>query len=106
MLYAELDLSRKRLATITCSTSRERASTSAPRRRMPTACVRSSTASAGTGSRFEPRSTEEDRRAILAIKQAWHGHPDYSSYAIHEAVLDHGVRTPDEFGAYLARGRE
>lgn len=50
-----------------------------------------------------PRLTEETRRAILAIKQAWHGHPDYSSYAIYAAVLDHGVRTPDEFGAYLGR---
>jgi hypothetical protein len=52
-----------------------------------------------------PRLTDENRLAILTIKDAWHGHPDYSSYAIYAAALDHGVRTPDEFGAYLKRGR-
>ena len=41
-----------------------------------------------------PRLTDETRAAILEIKHAWHGHPDYSSYAIYTAVLDHGVRTP------------
>ena len=54
-----------------------------------------------------PRLTPESRLAILRIKDAWHGRPDYGSavrsYDIYEAVLDHDVRTLEGFEAYLAR---
>ena len=48
----------------------------------------------------------ERRAAILRIKEAIRddpGHPPGPSYRVYEAVLDHGVRTPAEFEAYLAR---
>jgi hypothetical protein len=53
--------------------------------------------------------TEETRLAILWIKDSWHRLPAYpyrvGGYEIYEAVLTAGVRTPDEFDAYLiARG--
>jgi hypothetical protein len=51
-----------------------------------------------------PRLTPEARLAILRIKEARHGlERDRRSFRICEAVLDHGVRTPDEFGHYLER---
>src|SRR4029077_8756692 len=50
-----------------------------------------------------PRLTPETRLAILRIKDAWHRRPEYRSvvrsYDIYAAVLDHGVRTPDEFAS-------
>jgi hypothetical protein len=50
--------------------------------------------------------TDETRLAILWIKDIWHRRPEYmvtvSSADIYDAVLDAGVRTPDEFKAYLA----
>ena len=53
-----------------------------------------------------PRLTPETRLAILRIKDAWHRRPEYRSvvrsYDIYAAVLDHGVRTPDEFAAHIA----
>ena len=52
-----------------------------------------------------PRLTPEARLAILRIKEAWHGLPAYGSqvrsYDIYEAVLDHGVTSPEEFDSYL-----
>lgn len=53
--------------------------------------------------------TEETRLAILWIKDVWHRLPTYpdevSGTDIYTAVLDHGVRTPAQFAAYLkARG--
>lgn len=53
--------------------------------------------------------TDETRLAILRIKDAWWNRPAYRdtvlSVDIYEAVLDHGVRTPEEFDAWLrARG--
>lgn len=55
-----------------------------------------------------PRLTDETRLAILWIKDVWHQRPEYmttlSSADIYDAVLDAGVRTPDDFEAYLARG--
>jgi hypothetical protein len=51
-----------------------------------------------------PRLTPEARLAILRIKEARHGlERDRHSFRIYEAVLDHGVRTPDEFARYLER---
>ena len=56
---------------------------------------------------FLPRLTDETRLAILTIKDVWRRTPLYgssvSSYDCYMAVLDHGVRTIDEFEAYLAR---
>lgn len=52
-----------------------------------------------------PRLTPETRRAILAIKQAYLGRPDYSSYGVYTAVLDHGIRTPEAFSEYLSQSR-
>jgi hypothetical protein len=53
--------------------------------------------------------TEETRLAILWIKDVWRPLPVYpyrvGGYEVYEAVLTAGVRTPDEFDAYLiARG--
>jgi hypothetical protein len=51
------------------------------------------------------RLTDQQRTAILEIKDVWHRHPEYpdevSGFEIYTAVLEHGVRTPDEFGAWL-----
>ncbi len=56
-----------------------------------------------------PRLTSENRVAILRIKDAWKDRPGYGSevrsYDIYEAVLDHGVRTPASFEAYLRARR-
>jgi hypothetical protein len=55
---------------------------------------------------FLPRLTDETRLAILTIKDVWRRTPAYgrevSSYDCYIAVLDHGVRTVNEFEAYLA----
>ena len=54
-----------------------------------------------------PRLTTETRLAILRIKEARPAPvapARIPSYEIYEAVLDHGVRTPDEFTRHLERG--
>jgi hypothetical protein len=56
------------------------------------------------------RLTDETRLAILWIKDVWHRLPSYpeevSGVDVYDAVLEHGVRTPDEFAVYLRqRGR-
>lgn len=47
------------------------------------------------------------RDAILWIKDTWHTRAEYNDTVggvdIYAAVLDHDVRTPDEFAAYLRR---
>jgi hypothetical protein len=52
------------------------------------------------------RLTEEKRLTILWLKDLWHLRPEYmvemGSPDIYDAVLDAGVRTPEEFEAYLA----
>jgi hypothetical protein len=51
-----------------------------------------------------PRLTREVRLAILRIKHARLDLPDAErgpSYRIYEAVLDYGVRTPDDFARHL-----
>ena len=54
------------------------------------------------------RLTGEQRRAILRIKDVWHHRPEYpdeiSGLEIYTAVLEHEVRTPEEFAAHLASG--
>lgn len=49
--------------------------------------------------------TDETRLAILWIKDVWHQLPTYpddvSGTDIYTAVLDHGIRTPAQFAAYL-----
>ena len=51
------------------------------------------------------RLTNETRLAILWIKDVWHRlatYPDeVSGIDIYAAVLDHGVRTPEQFATYL-----
>jgi hypothetical protein len=47
------------------------------------------------------RLTTETREAILIIKESCLGRPWYSSYGIYSAVLDHGVRTHQEYRAYV-----
>jgi hypothetical protein len=51
------------------------------------------------------RLTDETRLAILWIKDIWHRLPTYpdevSGTDIYAAVLDHGVRTPEQFTTYL-----
>jgi hypothetical protein len=51
--------------------------------------------------------TAGQRLTILRIKDAWHRRPEYPDQVggldVYTAVLEHGVRTPDEFGAWLAR---
>jgi len=54
-----------------------------------------------------PRLTSETRAAILRIKEARPAPvapARIPSYEIYVAVLDHGVRTPDEFTRHLERG--
>ena len=55
------------------------------------------------------RLTPETRLAILWIKDVWHrmsSYPDrVSGVDIYDAVLEHGVRTPEQFGRYI-RGRD
>ncbi|GIF10333.1 hypothetical protein [Actinoplanes teichomyceticus] len=50
------------------------------------------------------RLTDEERQAILAIKNIWHQRPEYpdevSGFDIYTAVLE-GVRTAVEFGVWL-----
>jgi hypothetical protein len=51
------------------------------------------------------RLTDETRLAILWIKDVWHTRPVYpykvGGTDVYDAVLEHGVRTPTEFDAYL-----
>ena len=51
------------------------------------------------------RLTPETRSAILDIKRAWVNRPEYGqtvrSFDIYTAVLDRGIRTPDEFERFL-----
>jgi hypothetical protein len=50
--------------------------------------------------------TAEQRAAILRIKDVWHRRPEYpdeiGGLDVYQAVLDHGVRTPEEFAAHVA----
>ncbi len=50
--------------------------------------------------------TGSQRRAVLRIKDSWHRRPEYpdqvSGLEIYTAVLDSGVRGPEEFAAWLA----
>jgi hypothetical protein len=52
------------------------------------------------------RLDDDLRMTILRLKDAWHTQPAYphvvSAFEIYEAVLDHGVRTPDEPDRHLA----
>ncbi|HEY0807063.1 MAG TPA: hypothetical protein VGD84_18480 [Pseudonocardiaceae bacterium] len=56
--------------------------------------------------RLRDRLTDETRIAILRIKDDWHRHQDYpdkiGGIAVYDAVLNHGVRTAQEFGIYLS----
>jgi hypothetical protein len=59
--------------------------------------------------RLKQQLTDETRLAILWIKDVWHRLPTYpdegGGFDVYEAVLCEGVRTPEEFNAYLqARG--
>jgi hypothetical protein len=52
-----------------------------------------------------PRLTPEVRATILRIKEAIAADPSAPkgpSYEIYEAVLDHGIRTPEEYARYAA----
>jgi hypothetical protein len=55
--------------------------------------------------RLERELTEETHLAILWIKDCWHAKPTFRdtvlSVDIYDAALDHGVRTPAQFAAYL-----
>ncbi len=52
------------------------------------------------------RLTTETRVAILRIKQAWDVRPEYGKSVrgvdVYDAVLDHGVRSLEEFEKYWA----
>ena len=52
------------------------------------------------------RITGEQIDAVLAIKDVWHRLPTYPDKVggldIYTAVLDHGVRTPEQFAEWLA----
>ena len=63
--------------------------------------------------RYQQKLRELDfstRLAILRIKDAWHTRPEYpeivGGFEVYEAVLDHGVRTAEEFEAHLVRDRQ
>jgi hypothetical protein len=55
------------------------------------------------------RITPGQRSAVLRIKDVWHRRPDYPDQVggldIYTAVIDDGVRTPDQFAAWLADHR-
>jgi hypothetical protein len=55
------------------------------------------------------RITAEQRLAVLRIKDDWHRRPEYphevGGLDIYTAVLDDGIRTPDQFADWLARHR-
>ncbi|WP_433362855.1 hypothetical protein ACQPZX_31060 [Actinoplanes sp. CA-142083] len=60
--------------------------------------------------RLRDELTASQRMTILRIKEVWHRRPEYpdevGGFDIYTAVLEHGVRTPDEFGKWLnASGR-
>jgi hypothetical protein len=50
--------------------------------------------------------TDEQRSAVLRIKDVWHRLPTYpnqiSGLDIYTAVIEHGVRSPEQFAAWLA----
>ena len=50
--------------------------------------------------------TREERIAILRIKDVWHRRPEYpdsvSGFEIYTAVLQHGIRDPQQFQDWLA----
>jgi hypothetical protein len=52
------------------------------------------------------RTTDEQRAAVLRIKDVWHRSPLYpdliGGYEIYTAVMDDGVRTPQQFATWLA----
>lgn len=52
------------------------------------------------------RLDDEKRLAILRLKDAWHTRPEYpeivGGFDIYEAVLEHGVRTPEQLERHLA----
>lgn len=54
---------------------------------------------------LKERLTPELRLTILHLKDLWHRRPSYpytvGGYEIYDAVLEHNVRTPDDFAAYL-----
>jgi len=49
--------------------------------------------------------TADQRGAVLRIKDAWHRLPSYPDHIggvqIYTAVLDDGVRTPEQFATWL-----
>lgn len=47
------------------------------------------------------RLTGEQRRAVLDVKRVWHQRPEYCAFDVYTAVLEDGVRTAVEFGAWL-----
>jgi hypothetical protein len=53
------------------------------------------------------RVSAEERIAVLRIKDDWHRRPGYGHEVggldIYTAVIDDGVRTPDQFTAWLTR---
>ena len=53
--------------------------------------------------------TPEQRSAILRIKDVWHRRPEYpeavSGLEIYTAVLQYGVRKPEQFGDWLTSAR-
>jgi hypothetical protein len=55
------------------------------------------------------RLDDEERLAILRLKDAWHTRPEYpevvGAFEIYEAVLEHGVRTLDQLEQHLALSR-
>jgi hypothetical protein len=51
--------------------------------------------------------TDEQRAAVLRIKDVWFRHPSYpgqiGGFDIYTAVIEEGVRTPERFRVWLAR---
>jgi hypothetical protein len=56
-----------------------------------------------------PRLDRGARLAILRIKTAWYARPEYGrsvrSFDVYTAVLDAGVRTPEQFNDWIASRR-
>ena len=60
---------------------------------------------AGVRQELVTRLDDEARLAILRLKDAWHTRPEcpdvIGAFEIYEAVLEQGVRTPEQLEQYL-----
>jgi hypothetical protein len=63
-------------------------------------------ATSPTGTQLRETNTDDERLAVLRLKDVWHRLPSYpdqvSGWEIYTVVLGDGVRTPEQFAGWLA----